>query len=65
MSAGASFFITAFPLIPALSGSVVYAGVVGQIPAGQVMLRAAILILIEALMLYSYVRAGRAAARAA
>ena len=57
--------LTAFPLIPGLLASVIYAGMAGQIPLGQVVFRATLLILIEALMLFSYVKAERAVGRAA
>ena len=52
--------LTAFPLIPGLLVAVIYAGMVDQLPPGQAVFRAIVLILIEALMLFSYVRAERA-----
>ena len=57
--------LTAFPVIPALLAAAIYAGMVDQLPPGQVVFRAIAMILIEALMLFSYVRAERAVRRAA
>lgn len=57
--------LTVFPLIPCLFASVVYAGVVGQLGLGAAVFRSVMLIVISGLMLYSYVKAGRAIARAA
>lgn len=54
--------LTVFPLIPALFASGVYAGVVGQLSARQVVIRSVMLVVVFAVMLYSYIRAERAVA---
>ena len=56
--------LTMFPLIPALLGAVIYAGVAGQLPTQDVVLRSIVLMVIEVLLLCSYVKAERAVARA-
>ncbi len=56
--------LTLFPLIPALLAAVIYAGVVGQLPPGQVAVRSAMLVVVFVVMLYGYIRAERAIARA-
>ncbi len=57
--------LTAFPVIPALLVAVIYAGVAGQLPLEQVVFRSVMMVLIETLMLFSYVKATRSVGRAA
>jgi len=57
--------LTVFPLIPCLFASVIYAGVVGQIPLGDVVLRSVMLTAVFGLMLFSYIKAERAISHAA
>lgn len=57
--------LTVFPVIAGLLASGIYAGMSGQLPVAQVIARSLVLAGIATLMLYSYVRAGRAIARAA
>jgi len=57
--------LTVFPLIPCLFASVIYAGVVGQLPLGAVVLRSGLLTVVFGLMLCSYIKAERAISRGA
>ncbi|MDH3457999.1 MAG: hypothetical protein OER90_14265 [Gemmatimonadota bacterium] len=57
--------LTVFPLIPGLMASGIAAGVAGQLPLGQVVARSVVLAGILLLILYSYLKANRAVARAA
>jgi hypothetical protein len=57
--------LTVFPLIPGLMASGIAAGVAGQVALGQVVARSVVLAGILLLMLYSYLKANRAVARAA
>jgi hypothetical protein len=56
--------LTLFPLIPALFASGIYAGVVGQLSLEQVVIRSVMLVVVFVVMLYGYVKAQRAIARA-
>jgi hypothetical protein len=57
--------LTVFPLIPGLMASGIAAGMAGQLPLVQVVARSVVLAGILLLMLYSYLKANRAVARAA